>query len=72
VGETPSRYVERVRTESARHELESTRDTLDAIAERCGFGTAETLRRTFQRRLHSSPDAYRHRFARTRPARSTP
>ncbi len=72
VGETPSRYVERVRTEAARHELESTRDTLEVIATRCGFGTAETLRRTFQRRLHSSPDAYRHRFARTRPDRSDP
>jgi len=67
VGETPSRYVERVRTEAARHQLETTDDTLDVIAARCGFGTAETLRRAFQRRLHSSPDAYRRRFARARP-----
>jgi transcriptional regulator GlxA family with amidase domain len=69
VGETPSRYVERVRTEAARHELESTRDTLEVIAARCGFGTSETLRRTFQRRFHSSPDAYRRRFARSRAGR---
>ena len=27
--------------------LESTADTVDAIARRCGFGTAETMRRTF-------------------------
>jgi transcriptional regulator GlxA family with amidase domain len=72
VGETPSRYVERVRTEAARHELESTPDTLEAIASRCGFGTTETLRRTFQRRLHSSPDAYRRRFSRTRPDSALP
>lgn len=70
VGETPSRYVERVRTEAARHQLESTEDPLEAIASRCGFGTTETLRRTFQRRLHSSPDAYRRRFAH-RPTRGT-
>lgn len=70
VGETPSRYVERVRTEAARHTLETTDDPLDAIATRCGFGTGETLRRTFQRRLHSSPDAYRRRFARPRTDRS--
>ena len=71
VGETPSRYVERVRTEAARRELESTHDTLDVIAHRCGFGTSETLRRAFQRRLRSSPDAYRRRFT-TTTGRTTP
>jgi transcriptional regulator GlxA family with amidase domain len=71
VGETPSRFVERVRTEAARRDLESTRDTLDVIATRCGFGTAETLRRTFRRRLHTSPDAYRRRFA-TNPTTPIP
>ena len=72
VGETPGRYVERVRVESARHELETTDDTLEAVAGRCGFGTAETLRRAFNRRLGVSPDAYRRRFgvapAERRPA----
>ena len=72
VGETPSRFVERVRTEAARRELESTGDTLDVIAARCGFGTAETLRRTFRRRLHTSPDAYRRRFATAPTTGSTP
>lgn len=62
VGETPGRYVERVRLEAARHHLETTGDTLDAIATRCGFGTTETLRRSFQRRLGVAPDAYRRRF----------
>jgi transcriptional regulator GlxA family with amidase domain len=62
VGETPGRFVERVRLEAARHELESTSDTLDLIADRCGFGSAETLRRTFQRRLNVAPDHYRRRF----------
>ena len=70
VGETPSRFVERVRTEAARRELESTGDTLEVIAARCGFGTSETLRRAFHRRLHTSPDAYRRRFATT--GRTTP
>jgi transcriptional regulator GlxA family with amidase domain len=72
VGETPSRFVERVRTEAARRELESTGDTLEVIAVRCGFGTAETLRRTFRRRLHTSPDAYRRRFTTAPTTRSTP
>jgi transcriptional regulator GlxA family with amidase domain len=62
VGETPGRFVERVRLEAARRELETTHDTLDVIAGRCGFGTAETLRRVFQRRLRVAPDSYRRRF----------
>ena len=62
VGESPGRYVERVRIEAARRELETTVDTLDAIATRCGFGTAETMRRTFHRHLAVAPDAYRRRF----------
>jgi AraC-like DNA-binding protein len=34
-----------------------------AVARRCGFGTVETLRRAFARRLGVSPGAYRDRFA---------
>ena len=72
VGESPSHFVERVRTEAARRELETSADTLDVVAARCGFGTTETLRRTFQRRLHTSPDAYRRRFTSSPPPRSAP
>ena len=71
VGETPSRFVERIRLEGARRELEETGDTLDVVAVRCGLGSAETLRRVFQRRLGVSPDAYRRRF-RTAPVEGTP
>jgi transcriptional regulator GlxA family with amidase domain len=62
VGETPGRFVEQVRLEAARRDLETTNDTLDIIATRCGFGTAETLRRVFHRRLGVAPDSYRRRF----------
>jgi transcriptional regulator GlxA family with amidase domain len=71
VGETPSRFVERVRLESARVELENTDDTLDLIAARCGFGTAESLRRVFGRRLGVTPDSYRRRFRATDKVRTT-
>ena len=63
VGEAPGAYVERVRTEAARRQLEETDDTVTAIATRCGFGSAETLRRNFVRRLGVSPDQYRKTFA---------
>ena len=63
VGEAPGAYVERVRTEAARRQLEQTDDTVVAIATRCGFGTAETMRRNFIRRIGISPDQYRKTFA---------
>lgn len=63
IGEAPGQYVERVRTEAARRQLEETDDTVVAIAARCGFGTAETMRRNFLRRVGISPDQYRKAFA---------
>ncbi len=63
VGEAPGAYVERIRTEAARRQLEETDDTVTVIANRCGFGTAETLRRNFVRRVGVSPDQYRKTFA---------
>lgn len=63
VGEAPGSYVERVRTEAARRQLEQTDDTVTTIANRCGFGTAETMRRNFIRRVGVSPDQYRKAFA---------
>jgi transcriptional regulator GlxA family with amidase domain len=62
VGTSPAQYVTGVRIEAARRALETTTDTVDAIADRCGFGTAETMRRSFTRRLGVSPDQYRQRF----------
>jgi transcriptional regulator GlxA family with amidase domain len=63
VGEAPGHYVERIRTEAARRQLQETDDTVVAIAARCGFGTAETMRRNFIRRIGISPDQYRKAFA---------
>lgn len=62
VGETPARYVERVRIEAARAQLEQSDAPLDVVARDCGFGTAESLRRAFQRRVGVAPDGYRRRF----------
>ena len=64
-GQSPGRFVERVRFEAARADLEAGDDTLDVVAERCGLGSAESLRRVFHRHLGVSPDAYRRRFGKT-------
>ena len=62
VGVTPGAYVESVRIERARVLLETTALPLEEVAARCGFGTPETLRRSFARRLRVSPSEYRRRF----------
>lgn len=64
-GITPARYVERVRLEAARRELEDTPRLASAVAVSCGFGTAETMRRTFLRVLGVSPAEYRRRYRAT-------
>jgi transcriptional regulator GlxA family with amidase domain len=62
VGTTPARYVEKVRVETARRRLEESSHGVDTIADTCGFGTAETMRRAFLRTLRVPPSAYRGRF----------
>ncbi|MCY1139912.1 GlxA family transcriptional regulator [Actinoplanes sp. Pm04-4] len=62
VGESPGRYVDRVRLEAARRLLEEGDDTVDRIAGRCGYGTSEALRRAFVRVLGVPPGEYRRRF----------
>src|SRR5207302_7367694 len=61
-GVTPARYVERVRLEAARRSLEDTAEPVSAVAAACGFGTAETMRRSFLRALGVGPAEYRRRF----------
>jgi transcriptional regulator GlxA family with amidase domain len=62
-GMTPAAYVEISRVERARRELETTDLAIEAVAARCGFGTVETMRRAFGRRVGINPSAYRERFA---------
>ena len=66
VGTPPAAYVERVRIEAAQRALTGTDDPVDTIARRCGFGTAETLRRAFHRHARIAPADYRTRFRSTR------
>ncbi|WP_406113332.1 GlxA family transcriptional regulator [Streptomyces sp. NBC_01014] len=62
LGMPPSAYIESVRVELARHQLESTDVTLERIVTACGFGTIDTLIRAFRRRLDTTPTEYRLRF----------
>lgn len=61
-GTTPAKYVERIRLEAARAALERGHAPIARIAAQCGFGSAETLRRSFQRAFRVAPAAYRDHF----------
>lgn len=61
-GMTPARYVERARVEAARRRLEESDRGVDAVARECGFGSSETMRRSFLRALNVAPTDYRRRF----------
>jgi transcriptional regulator GlxA family with amidase domain len=61
---TPAAYVEALRVEAARHRLEQGSEAVDLIAVRAGFGTPETMRRAFARRVGVAPAQYRARFRR--------
>jgi transcriptional regulator GlxA family with amidase domain len=61
-GVTPARFVTQVRVETARRRLEESSQSIELIAEECGFGSAESMRSAFQRLLRVSPQEYRKRF----------
>jgi transcriptional regulator GlxA family with amidase domain len=61
-GLTPAAYVETARVESARIALETSELPVETIARRSGFGTVETMRRAFRRRVGVTPTGYRGRF----------
>lgn len=63
-GMTPASYVEAVRVEAARQRLEGSAEPVEQIAARTGFGTPETMRRAFARRVGVPPAEYRARFSR--------
>ncbi|HEY0984959.1 GlxA family transcriptional regulator [Schlesneria sp. T3-172] len=64
VGQTPAAFVEKLRVEAARRRLEETDQPLEVIAKQCGFGSADSMRRSFQRVMKVAPSDYRQRFCR--------
>jgi transcriptional regulator GlxA family with amidase domain len=58
-GATPAHAIERLRVEAARAALEGGLPSVQRIAEDCGFGNSERMRRSFQRLLGRPPAAFR-------------
>lgn len=62
-GQTPARAIELIRVETARRLLSDTGLPIKRVAVQCGFGSEETLRRSFLRAMGVTPQAYRERFS---------
>lgn len=61
-GMTPARYLDQLRLEQSIRLLEETGHPVAVVARESGFGSAERLRRAFQRYMGIPPLAYRARF----------
>ena len=66
-GTTPLQWLLTQRIRRAQELLETTDDSVDAIAAAVGMGTATTLRRHFNRTVGVPPDTYRRTFRSSSP-----
>ncbi|MFD3696925.1 helix-turn-helix domain-containing protein [Streptomyces sp. NPDC058646] len=66
-GTTPLQWLLTQRIRRAQELLETTDDSVDAIAGATGMGTSTTLRRHFNRTVGVPPDTYRRTFRTGRP-----
>jgi transcriptional regulator GlxA family with amidase domain len=61
----PGQFVDRLRVEAAQQMIDSSSMGLKEIADACGFGSADSMRRTFQRVMGVTAGEYTQRFKRT-------
>jgi transcriptional regulator GlxA family with amidase domain len=61
-GTTPQRWLTGQRILLAQHLLEDTDDTMEAIADRCGFGSVTVFRHHFRAWRGTTPNGYRRAF----------
>jgi len=59
---TPAKFVECLRVEAARRRLEESHNSMETIADECGFGNVNSMRNVFQRTLRIAPGQYRRHF----------
>jgi transcriptional regulator GlxA family with amidase domain len=71
-GTTPARFVERVRVEVARGLLEASGAGVKSVAAKCGFGSADSMRRSFLRVIGMTPSEIASSRQRMRPSAAPP
>jgi len=61
-GTTPAKFVEELRIEEARRLLQSSNESVERVAELCGFGSIDSLQRNFATHYRTTPTEFRSRF----------
>ncbi|MEM1436654.1 MAG: GlxA family transcriptional regulator [Pseudomonadota bacterium] len=61
-GQTPAAFVQSLRIDTTRRLLAETEDSIDEISRKCGYRSADAMRRSFQRVVKVAPTDYRQRF----------
>lgn len=61
-GESPLNYLQKLRIQTAKTQLENTLDSVEDITRRIGYEDSSTFRRLFKRHTSVSPREYRDRF----------
>ncbi len=61
-GLPPQQYLKRLRLQNASRLLVETRESIAAIAQRCGFADQSHLTRAFRRVTGTTPGSYRHQY----------
>lgn len=64
-GSSPLDWITSLRVRRAKDLLETTTLSVEEVADRCGFGSAPTLRHHFRTRVKLTPNSYRARFQRS-------
>ena len=63
----PGQFVDHLRVEAAQQMIDSSSMGLKEVADACGFGSADSMRRTFQRVIGITAGEYTERFKRLEP-----
>lgn len=64
-GESPLHYLQKLRIDRAKEQLENTLDSIDDITRQIGYENGSTFRRLFKRYTSLSPREYRDKFLQT-------
>lgn len=61
-GDSPLNYLQKLRIQTAKNQLENTRDSIEEITHRIGYEDSSAFRRLFKRHTRLSPREYRDKF----------
>lgn len=62
-GETPIKYLQKIRIETAKYLLETTDLNIESIMDRVGYADVSSFSLLFKRLTNSTPREYRHQFS---------